>query len=48
MKFNPYAVLLTTGALMLATVLFAQRGSSIALLKGCRWQMALSSRPRSR
>jgi hypothetical protein len=33
MKFNPYAVLLTTGALMLATVLFAQIGSSVALLK---------------
>ena len=33
MKFNPYAVLLTTGALMLATVLFAQRGSSVALLR---------------
>jgi hypothetical protein len=33
MKFNPYAVLLTTGALMLATVLFAQMGSSVALLK---------------
>ena len=33
MKFNPYAVLLTTGALMLATVLLAQMGSSVALLK---------------
>ena len=33
MKFNPYAVLLTTGALMLATVVFAQTGASIALLK---------------
>jgi len=33
MKFNPYAVLLTTGALMLATVVFAQMGSSVALLK---------------
>jgi hypothetical protein len=33
MKFNPYAVLLTTGALMLATVLLTQRGSSVALLK---------------
>jgi len=33
MKLNPYAVLLTTGALMLATVLFAQMGSSVALLK---------------
>ena len=33
MKFNPYAVLLTTGALMLATVLFAQMGSSVTLLK---------------
>ena len=33
MKFNPYAALLTTGLLMLATVLFAQTRSSIALLK---------------
>lgn len=33
MKFNPYAVLLTTGALMLATVLFSQMGSGIAPLK---------------
>jgi hypothetical protein len=33
MKFNPYAVLLTTGALMLATVLFAQLGTSMSLLK---------------
>ena len=32
-KFNPYAVLLTTGLLMLATVLFAQTRSSVALLK---------------
>ena len=33
MKFNPYPVLLTTGALMLGTVLLAQTGSSVALLK---------------
>jgi hypothetical protein len=33
MKFNPYAVLLTTGALMLATVVFAQLGTSMSLLK---------------
>jgi hypothetical protein len=32
-KFNPYVVLLTTGLLMLATVLFAQTRSSVALLK---------------
>jgi hypothetical protein len=33
MKFNPYAMLVTTGALMLATVLFAQTGRSVALVK---------------
>jgi hypothetical protein len=33
MKFNPYAVLLTAGALMLATVVFAQTRTSVALLK---------------
>ena len=33
MKFNPYPVLLTTGALMLATVVLAQTGSGVALLK---------------
>jgi hypothetical protein len=33
MKFNPYPVLLTTGALMLATVVFAQTGTGVALLK---------------
>jgi hypothetical protein len=33
MKFNPYAVLLTTGALMLLTVVVGQTGSSVALLK---------------
>jgi hypothetical protein len=32
-KFNPYVVLLTTGLLMLATVLLAQTRSSVALLK---------------
>jgi hypothetical protein len=32
-KFNPYAVLIITGLLMLATVLFAQTRSSVALLK---------------
>jgi hypothetical protein len=33
MKFNPYAVLLTTGVLMLATVLFSQTRSSVTLVK---------------
>ena len=33
MKFNPYAALLTTGVLMLATVVFAQTRSSVALFK---------------
>jgi hypothetical protein len=33
MKFNPYAMLVTTGALMLATVLIAQTGPSVALVK---------------
>jgi len=33
MKFNPYAALLTTGVLMLATVVFVQNRSSVALLK---------------
>jgi hypothetical protein len=33
MKFNPYVALLTTGVLMLATVVFAQTRSSVALLK---------------
>jgi hypothetical protein len=33
MKFNPYAALLTTGLLMLATVVFAQTRSSVALMK---------------
>jgi len=33
MKFNPYPVLLTTGALMLATVLFAETGPAVALLR---------------
>jgi hypothetical protein len=33
MKINPYAVLLTTGALMFATVVFAQTRTSVALLK---------------
>jgi hypothetical protein len=32
-KFNPYAALLTTGVLMLATVVFAQTRSSVELLK---------------
>jgi hypothetical protein len=32
MKLNPYPVLLTTGALMLATVVFAQTGSKAASL----------------
>jgi hypothetical protein len=33
MKFNPYVALITTGVLMLATVVFAQTRSSVALLK---------------
>jgi hypothetical protein len=33
MKFNPYAALVTTGVLMLATVVFAQTRGSVALLK---------------
>jgi hypothetical protein len=33
MKFNPYAVLLTTGALMLATVIFTQAGPTVSLVK---------------
>ena len=33
MKFNPYAVLLTTGALMLATVIFTQAGPTASLVK---------------
>lgn len=33
MKFNPYPVLLTTGALMVATVVFAQTGPPVSLLK---------------
>lgn len=33
MKFNPYAALLMTGALMITTVIFAQAGDSAALLK---------------
>jgi len=33
MKFNPYPVFLTTGALMFATVVLAQTGSGVALLK---------------
>jgi len=33
MKFNPYPVLLATSALMLATVVFAESGPAISLLK---------------
>lgn len=33
MKLNPYSVLLTTGILMLATVLLAQVGTNADLLK---------------
>jgi hypothetical protein len=33
MKLNPYPVLLTTGALMLATVVFAQTGPTVLHLK---------------
>ena len=33
MKFNPYAALLMTGALMIVTVIFAQVGANAALLR---------------
>jgi hypothetical protein len=33
MKFNPYTALLTTGALMLTTVVMSESGSGAALLK---------------
>ena len=33
MKFNPYPVFLIIGALMFATVVLAQTGSGVALLK---------------
>jgi len=33
MKFNPYAVLLTTGLLMLATVVLTQTGPTVASLR---------------
>jgi hypothetical protein len=33
MKLNPYPVLLTTGALMMATVVFSQTGPTVSLLK---------------
>jgi hypothetical protein len=33
MKFNPYPVLLTTGVLMLAIVVFAQAGPTVSVLK---------------
>ena len=33
MKFNPYPILLTTGALMMATVVFAQTAPAVSLLK---------------
>jgi hypothetical protein len=33
MKFNPYAALLMTGALMLLTVVMSQTGSNAALLR---------------
>ena len=33
MKINPYAVLLTTCALMLATVIFTQAGPTASLVK---------------
>ena len=33
MKLNPYPVLLTIGALMFATVFFAQTGANAALLR---------------
>jgi hypothetical protein len=34
MKFNPYPVLITTGALMFATVLSVQVGPVVSLVKG--------------
>jgi len=33
MKFNPYPILLTTTALMMATVVFAQTAPAVSLLK---------------
>jgi predicted oxidoreductase (fatty acid repression mutant protein) len=33
MKYNPYAMLLTTGALMLATVIFTQADPAVSLVK---------------
>lgn len=33
MKFNPYPILLTTAALMMATVVFAQPAPAVSLLK---------------
>jgi hypothetical protein len=33
MKLNPYPVLLTTGALMIATVVFAQTGPAVSFVK---------------
>ena len=33
MKLNPYAVLLTTGVLMLATVVFAQTGPTVSMIR---------------
>jgi hypothetical protein len=33
MKLNPYPVLVTTGVLMLATVVLAQTGTSVSLVK---------------
>ena len=33
MKFNPYPIFLTTAALMIATVVFAQTAPAVSLLK---------------
>ena len=33
MKFNPYAVLLSTGVLMLAIVIAAQTGPTVSMIK---------------
>jgi hypothetical protein len=44
MKFNPYAVLLTTGALMFATVVLAQAGPVVSLIKESASRQGVASR----
>jgi len=44
MKFNPYAVLLTTGVLMLAIVIAAQTGPTVSMIKA---KVAASHAPTS-